>query len=117
MFQTGWLLNSVFVSLLYASLFLFCNADSGGATVHEETETALDILGILRNLKWDSPVFMTPSTKLGKILAVKSFAEQHQVTVISPSPPPPNSGAFLEDFVRTSIAKQNKGSTRKLTSC
>ena len=28
-----------------------------------------------------------------------------------------HSGAFSEDFVRTSIAKQNKGSTRKLTSC
>ena len=28
-----------------------------------------------------------------------------------------HNGAFLEDFVRTSIAKQNKGSTRKLTSC
>ena len=108
MFQTGWLLNSVFVSLFYASLFLqpackilLCNAQlssrssSSGSgvsaevevTVQEETETVLDILGILRNLKWDSPVFMTPSTNLGKILAVKSFAEQHQVTVISPSPP------------------------------
>ena len=119
MFQTGWLLNSVFVSLFYASLFLqpackilLCNAQlssrssSSGSgvsaevevTVQEETETVLDILGILRNLKWDSPVFMTPSTNLGKILAVKSFAEQHQVTVISPSPPllePSSSSTWL----------------------
>ena len=29
---------------------------------------------------------------------------------------PVHSGAFSEDFVRTSIGKQNKGSTRKLTS-
>ena len=121
MFQTGWLLNSVFVNLFYASLFLqpackilLCNAQlssrssSKGSgfsavkgvaevTVQEETETVLDILGILRNLKWDSPVFMTPSTNLGKILAVKSFAEQHQVTVISPSPPllEPSSSTWL----------------------
>ena len=51
------------------------------------TEEALDILGILRSLEWRSPVIMTSDKNLGKILAVKSFTEQHQVTVHSVSFP------------------------------
>ena len=43
---------------------------------------------------------MTSDKKLGRILAVKSFGEQHQVTVISPSPPPLNKGAFRQILVR-----------------
>ena len=43
---------------------------------------------------------LTSDKKLGRILAVKSFGEQHQVTVISPSPPPLNEGAFRQNLVR-----------------
>ena len=56
-------LLSLVAAYAYASLFLSpnvlqCDATSLTRTI---TEEALDILGILRNLEWNSPVFMTSS--------------------------------------------------------
>ena len=61
--ETGWPLLKLVAAYAYASLFLSsnvlqCDATSTSRTI---TEEALDILGILRNLEWNSPVFMTSS--------------------------------------------------------
>ena len=71
----------------YVSPSLFLQSRNTTSIPLSHTEEALDVLGILRTLEWKSPVIMTSNKNLGKILAVKSFSEQHQVAIHSVSFP------------------------------
>ena len=71
----------------HVSPSLFLQSRNTTSTPLSHTEEALDVLGILRTLEWKSPVIMTSNKNMGKILAVKSFSEQHQVAIHSVSFP------------------------------